>query len=62
MTGSVRQPFPVLAINMNQPGSFVHWSIFPFPGGHPVEPAAGGGPAGGDAGAAAAADDDTARM
>ena len=22
------QPFPVLAINMNQPGSFVHWSIF----------------------------------
>jgi hypothetical protein len=28
MTGSVRQPFPVLAINMNQPGSFVHWSIF----------------------------------
>jgi hypothetical protein len=28
MTGSVRQPFPFLAINMNQPGSFVHWSIF----------------------------------
>ena len=28
MTGSVRQPLPVLAINMNQPGSFVHWSIF----------------------------------
>ena len=28
MTGSARQPFPVLAINMNQPGSFVHWSIF----------------------------------
>jgi len=28
MTGSVRQPPPVLAINMNQPGSFVHWSIF----------------------------------
>jgi hypothetical protein len=28
MTGSVRQAFPALAINMNQPGSFVHWSIF----------------------------------
>src|SRR5580658_7913622 len=28
MTGSIRQPFPVLAINMNQPASFVHWSIF----------------------------------
>jgi hypothetical protein len=28
MTGSARQPFPALAINMNQPGSFVHWSIF----------------------------------
>jgi hypothetical protein len=28
MTGSVGQPFPSLAINLNQPGSFVHWSIF----------------------------------
>ena len=28
MTGSARQAFPALAINMNQPGSFVHWSIF----------------------------------
>ncbi len=28
MTGSVRQPFPALAINMSSPGSFVHWSIF----------------------------------
>jgi hypothetical protein len=25
---SVRQSLPFLAINMNQPGSFVHWSIF----------------------------------
>jgi hypothetical protein len=25
---SVRQPLPFLAINMNKPGSFVHWSIF----------------------------------
>jgi Cytochrome b(N-terminal)/b6/petB len=28
MTGSGHQPFPALAINMNQPASFVHWSIF----------------------------------
>ena len=28
MTGSVGQPFPALAININQPASFVHWSIF----------------------------------
>ncbi len=28
MAGSSRLPFPALAINMNQPGSFVHWSIF----------------------------------
>ena len=28
MTGSARQPFAALAINMNQPGTFVHWSIF----------------------------------
>ncbi len=28
MTGSVGQHFPSLAININQPGSFVHWSIF----------------------------------
>ncbi len=28
MTGSVGQGFPALAINMNQPGAFVHWSIF----------------------------------
>src|ERR1700728_2594218 len=28
MTGSVRQPFPSVAIDINQPGSFVHWSIF----------------------------------
>src|SRR5579864_6187568 len=28
MTGSFRQPFPSLAIDINQPGSFVHWSIF----------------------------------
>jgi Cytochrome b(N-terminal)/b6/petB len=28
MTGSGHQLFPALAINMNQPGSFVHWSIF----------------------------------
>ena len=28
MTGSVRQPFPALAIDMNSPGNFVHWSIF----------------------------------
>src|ERR1700729_1252447 len=28
MTGSVRQPFPSLAVDINQPGSFVHWSIF----------------------------------
>jgi Cytochrome b(N-terminal)/b6/petB len=28
MTGSAGQAFPALAINMNQPGSFVHWSIF----------------------------------
>jgi hypothetical protein len=27
MPGSVHQPLP-LAINLNQPGSFVHWSIF----------------------------------
>jgi hypothetical protein len=26
--GSASQPFPILAINMNQPGAFVHWSIF----------------------------------
>ena len=28
MTGSAGKPFPVLAININQPASFVHWSIF----------------------------------
>jgi hypothetical protein len=28
MTRSAGQAFPALAINMNQPGSFVHWSIF----------------------------------
>jgi hypothetical protein len=28
MTASAGQAFPALAINMNQPGSFVHWSIF----------------------------------
>jgi hypothetical protein len=28
VTGSVRQPLPALAININQPGSFVHWSAF----------------------------------
>jgi hypothetical protein len=28
VTGSVRRPFPALAININQPVSFVHWSIF----------------------------------
>jgi hypothetical protein len=28
MTGSVRQPSSVLAINLNGPTSFVHWSIF----------------------------------
>jgi Cytochrome b(N-terminal)/b6/petB len=28
MTGSAGQAFPALAINMNQPGAFVHWSIF----------------------------------
>jgi hypothetical protein len=28
MTGSVRQPSPVLAINLSGPTSFVHWSIF----------------------------------
>jgi hypothetical protein len=28
MTGSVCQPSPVLAINLNGPTSFVHWSIF----------------------------------
>src|ERR1700733_14272385 len=28
MTGSVPQPFPSVAIDINQPGSFVHWSIF----------------------------------
>jgi hypothetical protein len=28
MTGSVRQPLPSVAIDINQPGSFVHWSIF----------------------------------
>ncbi len=28
MAGSSRLPFPALAINLNQPGSFVHWSIF----------------------------------
>jgi hypothetical protein len=28
MAGSAGQGFPALAINMNQPGSFVHWSIF----------------------------------
>jgi cytochrome b/b6/petB-like protein len=28
MAGSDHQPFPALAINMNQPTSFVHWSIF----------------------------------
>jgi Cytochrome b(N-terminal)/b6/petB len=28
MAGSGHQPFPALAINMNQPTSFVHWSIF----------------------------------
>jgi hypothetical protein len=28
VTGSAGQAFPALAINMNQPASFVHWSIF----------------------------------
>ena len=28
MTGSAGQPFPVLAINMNQPSTLLHWSIF----------------------------------
>ncbi len=28
MPGSVHQPLPPLAVNLNQPGSFVHWSIF----------------------------------
>jgi hypothetical protein len=28
MTGSVSQPLPVLAISLNGPTSFVHWSIF----------------------------------
>ncbi len=28
MTGAARQPPPLLAINMNGPTSFVHWSIF----------------------------------
>jgi Cytochrome b(N-terminal)/b6/petB len=28
MTGSVRQPLSSVAIDINQPGSFVHWSIF----------------------------------
>ena len=28
MTGSACQPFPVLAINMNQPSTLLHWSIF----------------------------------
>jgi hypothetical protein len=28
MPGSVRRPFPSLAIEVNQPGSFVRWSIF----------------------------------
>ncbi len=28
MTGSVGRPFPALAIDMNSPGNFVHWSIF----------------------------------
>ena len=28
MTGSAGQPFPALAINMNQPSTLLHWSIF----------------------------------
>jgi hypothetical protein len=28
MTGSSGQPFPALAINMNQPSTLLHWSIF----------------------------------
>src|SRR5580692_3062616 len=28
MTSSVGQPFPALAINMNQPSTLLHWSIF----------------------------------
>jgi hypothetical protein len=28
MTGSVGQPFPALAINLNQPSTLLHWSIF----------------------------------
>src|SRR5580704_8956388 len=28
VTGSAGRPFPALAININQPASFVHWSIF----------------------------------
>lgn len=28
MTGPGHQPFPALAINMNQPGTLLHWSIF----------------------------------
>jgi hypothetical protein len=28
MAGSVRQPFPSLAIDLNQPGTYLHWSIF----------------------------------
>ena len=28
MTGSARQPFPSLAININSPSTLLHWSIF----------------------------------
>jgi hypothetical protein len=28
MTGSARQPFPALAINLNSPSTLLHWSIF----------------------------------
>jgi hypothetical protein len=28
VTGSARQPFPSLAINMNSPSTLLHWSIF----------------------------------
>src|SRR5215831_1523164 len=57
-----------LAIDLNQPGTYLHWSIFtaalllPFPKGrHPAEPAPAG-PVEGDIVTAPPLDDDTARM